>query len=183
MDFQRRLKIGLANADKQISNVIDLNVFFNIVDWFTLWGSLEKLYNDQRSSSPVGQIRVGGRSSYVHQCPTHWVTCCLHRRPFFKVDVMKGDLQVGFMNEWKATSAPGVTYKSLQGSSPICADICAVCGDRATKYRYSHYGDYFKLFNHMWRNKVVSDSFQGTTSCFSCRAFFRRSLSKVKKFA
>ena len=27
MDFQRRLKIGLANADKQNSNVIDLNVF------------------------------------------------------------------------------------------------------------------------------------------------------------
>jgi len=32
---------------------------------------------------------------------------------------------------------------------------CSVCGDRATKFRYSLYS---------------------TTSCFSCRAFFRRSL-------
>ncbi|XP_023337649.1 nuclear receptor ROR-gamma isoform X2 [Eurytemora carolleeae] len=34
---------------------------------------------------------------------------------------------------------------------------CTVCGDKATKYRYSNYG---------------------TTSCFSCRAFFRRTISK-----
>lgn len=36
-------------------------------------------------------------------------------------------------------------------------DSCAVCGDRATKLRYSHYG---------------------ATSCFSCRAFYRRAIEK-----
>ena len=36
---------------------------------------------------------------------------------------------------------------------------CAVCGDKASKYRYSHYG---------------------ATSCFSCRAFFRRTVKKSK---
>ena len=37
--------------------------------------------------------------------------------------------------------------------------VCSVCGDKASKYRYSHYG---------------------TTSCFSCRAFFRRTVKKSK---
>ncbi len=42
-------------------------------------------------------------------------------------------------------------------SSLAVSAVCSVCGDRATKLRYSHY-------------KV--------TSCFSCRAFFRRAVEK-----
>jgi len=42
-------------------------------------------------------------------------------------------------------------------SKLIETDLCVICGDKATKYRYSHYG---------------------TTSCFSCRAFYRRTLKK-----
>ena len=33
-----------------------------------------------------------------------------------------------------------VAEEEQQAQSPICPDFCAVCGDRATKYRYSHYG-------------------------------------------
>ena len=39
--------------------------------------------------------------------------------------------------------------------------FCAVCGDKATKLRYSHYG---------------------AVSCFSCRTFFRRSVEKGQVF-
>ena len=73
----------------------------------------------------------------------------------------------------------------FQGANPVCADICAVCGDRATKYRYSHYGNFHDLLIIIFLkyHSKSPNCFSGTTSCFSCRAFYRRSLVKVKKIS
>ena len=57
--------------------------------------------------------------------------------------IMRGEHQVGFVTSIEIKR--NIFNLWFQGANPVCADICAVCGDRATKYRYSHYGNFHDL--------------------------------------